>query len=64
MYDRVDAPLFVRRTRVRRTNVRACFIQMGLLSSLGFQIKWSFLQDIHCKLFYILIFSIKHVKKA
>ena len=33
---------FVRRTRVRRTNVRACFIKMGLLSSLAFQIKWCF----------------------
>ena len=33
---------FVRLTRVRRTNVRACFIQMGLLSSLAFQIKWCF----------------------
>ena len=33
---------FVRRTRVRRTNERACFIQMGLLSSLAFQIIWCF----------------------
>ena len=33
---------FVRRTRVRRTNVRACCIQMSLLSSLAFQIKWCF----------------------
>ena len=30
---------FVRRTRVRRTNVRACCIQTSLLSSLAFQIK-------------------------
>ena len=55
---------FVRRTRVRRTNVRACCIQMSLLSSLAFQIKWCFLQDIQYKLIYMLIFSIKHVKKA
>ena len=34
--------IFVRRTRVRRTNVRACCIQMSLLSSLAFQIKWCF----------------------
>ena len=33
---------FVRRTRVRRTNVRAWCIQMGLLSSLAIQIKWCF----------------------
>ena len=33
---------FVRRTRVRRTNVRACFIQRSLLLSLLFQIKWCF----------------------
>ena len=33
--------IFVRRTRVRRTNVRASFLEMSLLSSLAFQI-WCF----------------------
>ena len=41
---------FVRRTRVRRTYVRACFIQMGLLSPLAFQIKRCFykINTINC----------------
>ena len=51
---------FVRRTRVRRTNVRACCIQMSLLSSLAFQIKWCFykIYTINCytNTNYILIY--------
>ena len=45
---------FVRRTRVRRTNVRACFIQMNILSSLAFQIKWCFykIYTINCFICY------------
>ena len=56
---------FVRRSRVRRTNVRACFIQMSLIIIIaGVSNQIVFLQDIHYKLFYIQIFSIKHVKKT
>ena len=40
----VGVGFFVRRTRGRRTNERACFNEMGLLSSLAIQIKWCFYQ--------------------
>ena len=45
---------FVRRTHIRRTNVRACCIQMSLLSSLAFQIKWWLykIYTINCFIYY------------
>ena len=48
--------IFVRRTRVRRTNVRACCIQMSFKSNV-------FLQDIHCKLFYIYYFLTLNMRR-
>ena len=43
---------FRRRTRVRRTDVRACCIQMSLLSALAFQIKWCFYMIYTINCFY------------